>query len=132
MNTAIFYPLEKRAISLKSKGSPSLSLFKVFLVVLIVASLTAQVIISVKTEEIRQNTQILQNQVTLLKNKNLELISQISSKFNPQIVEKYAREKLKMEFAIIAPQTNVVFLDEEDLQAMAAREILENNGPGIP
>ncbi|MCR4428992.1 MAG: hypothetical protein NUV68_06635 [Caldiserica bacterium] len=132
MNTAISYPLAKRAVPLKSKRPLFLNWVKVLFIFLIIASLAAQVIISVKTEEIRQKTQVLENQATLLQNKNLELISQISSKFNPQIVEKYARERLNMEFAIIAPQTKVVFLDEEDFQALAAREILENNGFPIP
>lgn len=133
MNTAVSVTISKKALSLSRKEAAAPpNWLLIILVGLIVLTLGMQVLMSVKTEALRQRTQILLNEATYLKNKNLELATQLSLKFNPQVVEKFARERLNMEFAIIAPQTSVVFLDYKDVQALAAVEAPVNNGTTIP
>jgi cell division protein FtsB len=104
----------------------------VLLIGLIAVTLGMQVLLSVKTEALRQKAQVLSSESTSLKNKNMELTAALSAKFNPQEIEKFAREKLGMEYAIIAPQTNVVFLNDKDIQALAEAGTSANNGATAP
>lgn len=116
----------------KKERALPINWLSILLIGLIVIVLGFQVFITVKTEVLRQEAQILLDENTILKNKNIELTAELSTKFNPQVIEKYARERLGMEFAIIAPQTNVVFLNEKDVQSLAEAVISANNGATAP
>jgi len=133
MSAVASLSLSKKAVQASKKERITVSNAPIILLLaLIVLTLAFQVIITVRTEALRQKTDIILSETARLRNKNLELMSQLSFKFTPQAVEKYAREHLKMEFAIIAPETSVVYLNERDIQALAALENPAKNASPLP
>jgi cell division protein FtsL len=93
----------------------SLDLLLILLVVLVGATFMGQVLLGSKTVEIQHQTETTQRELLALDGQIAGLQNQLATKLSPQRVESFARAKLGMDFALVAANTNIVYLTVQEL-----------------
>lgn len=92
-----------------------LDLLLVLLLLLLGAAFMGQVLLGSKTVEIQNQTETAQRELLVLDGQMAVLQNQLATKLSPQQVETFARAELGMDFALLAADTNIIYLTMQEL-----------------
>jgi hypothetical protein len=74
-----------------------------------------QVLLGSKTVEIQHQMGTAQRELLVLDGQMAVLQNQLATKLSPQQVETFARAELGMDFALLAADTNIIYLTMQEL-----------------
>lgn len=103
-----------------------------FIFILFVLTCATQVVLTMATIEVQHQKDSLRSELVRMEEQVADIRGRLLERIGPLEIEKYARERLQMEFAIVAADSQVVYLSEKDFQNWAQLTGTSSHGPLLP
>lgn len=120
--------VEQRSVKRRSR----LDWILLVLFLLFLLTCTAQVVITMATIEVQHQSDALRGELVRMEERVAEIRGMLLNRISPQEIEKFAREQLQMDFALVAAESQVVYLSEKDFQSWAQLTGTSSYGSLLP
>ena len=120
--------IERRSVKRRSR----LDWILLVLFLLFLLTCTAQVVLTMATIEVQHQSDALHGELVRMEERVAEIRGILLNRISPQEIEKFAREQLQMDFALVAADSKVVYLSEKDFQSWAQLTGTSSYGSLLP
>jgi Na+-transporting methylmalonyl-CoA/oxaloacetate decarboxylase gamma subunit len=114
-----FKPALTNAATVQRRSRSLISVALVFLTLLLIVTLLAQVYLTGATIESKHREEVARTETSELESQVFELKSKLDQRLTPLAVETFAKQQLQMDYAHAVPQAGIVYLNEEDRASFA-------------